>query len=136
MMALPCFVIGLTPTYAEVGYAAPALLLVLRMIQGAAVGGEVPSAWVFVAEHAPPGHRGLNLGILQAGLTLGYLLAAPRNNSFGCSHHKRSYLMSGAFLLSWVECLGLSVCGYANGLMKHRFSRRWRRNVKNGRRHR
>ena len=76
MMALPCFVIGLMPTYAEVGYVAPGLLLLLRIIQGIAVGGEVPSAWVFVAEHSPPSRRGLSLGILQAGLTLGYLLAA------------------------------------------------------------
>jgi MFS family permease len=40
------------------------------------VGGEVPSAWVFVAEHAPKGHRGYALGVLQAGLTFGYLIGA------------------------------------------------------------
>jgi MFS family permease len=45
-------------------------------LQGAAVGGEVPSAWVFVAEHAPPGRRGYALGFLQAGLTFGYLIGA------------------------------------------------------------
>ena len=44
--------------------------------QGIAVGGEVPGAWVFVAEHAPAGHRGYALGFLQAGLTFGYLLGA------------------------------------------------------------
>ena len=55
---------------------APLLLLALRIFQGAAVGGEVPSAWVFVAEHAPPGRRGYALGFLQAGLTFGYLLGA------------------------------------------------------------
>jgi len=76
LMALPCLLIGVMPTYAEIGYWAPLILLALRILQGAAVGGEVPSAWVFVAEHAPKGHRGYALGVLQAGLTFGYLLGA------------------------------------------------------------
>ncbi|MFJ2714178.1 MFS transporter [Pseudomonas sp. NPDC087346] len=76
MMALPCLLIGIMPTYAQIGYFAPLLLLALRILQGAAVGGEVPSAWVFVAEHAPSGHRGYALGFLQAGLTFGYLIGA------------------------------------------------------------
>jgi len=76
MMALPCLLIGIMPTYAQIGYFAPLLLLALRVLQGAAVGGEVPSAWVFVAEHAPTGHRGYALGFLQAGLTFGYLIGA------------------------------------------------------------
>ncbi|KAB0487589.1 Major Facilitator Superfamily protein [Pseudomonas reinekei] len=76
MMALPCLLIGIMPTYAQIGYFAPLLLLALRVLQGAAVGGEVPSAWVFVAEHAPVGHCGYALGFLQAGLTFGYLLGA------------------------------------------------------------
>jgi len=76
MMALPCLLIGLMPTYADIGYAAPLILLALRILQGAAVGGEVPSAWTFVAEHAPSGRRGYALGFLQAGLTFGYLLGA------------------------------------------------------------
>ncbi|WP_248920806.1 MFS transporter [Pseudomonas entomophila] len=76
MMALPCLLIGVMPTYADIGYAAPLILLALRILQGAAVGGEVPSAWTFVAEHAPAGRRGYALGFLQAGLTFGYLLGA------------------------------------------------------------
>jgi MFS family permease len=76
MMALPCLLIGVMPTYAELGYAAPLLLLGLRIVQGAAVGGEVPSAWVFVAEHVPRERRGYALGFLQAGLTFGYLIGA------------------------------------------------------------
>src|SRR5471032_1561937 len=76
LMALPCLLIGVMPTYADIGYWAPLILLALRILQGAAVGGEVPSAWVFVAEHAPKGHRGYALGVLQAGLTFGYLLGA------------------------------------------------------------
>lgn len=76
MMALPCLLIGVLPTYAQIGFAAPLVLLAMRILQGAAVGGEVPSAWVFVAEHTPAGHRGYALGVLQAGLTFGYLIGA------------------------------------------------------------
>ncbi|OHX13165.1 MFS transporter [Chromobacterium sphagni] len=76
LMAGPCLLIGLLPTYADIGYAAALILLALRILQGAAVGGEVPSAWSFVAEHAPLKRRGYALGVLQAGLTFGYLLGA------------------------------------------------------------
>lgn len=75
-MALPCLVIGILPGYATIGLWAPLCLLIARLVQGAALGGEVPNAWVFVAEHTPSRHRGLALGMLQAGLTFGYMLAA------------------------------------------------------------
>lgn len=73
LMALPTLFMGLLPTYAVIGAAAPVLLLVLRALQGAAVGGEVPGAWVFVAEHVPGRHVGFACGVLTAGLTLGIL---------------------------------------------------------------
>ncbi|CAG9298096.1 MFS transporter [Celerinatantimonas diazotrophica] len=75
-VAIPCLMIGLLPSYAQIGIWSPLLLLLARLIQGAALGGEVPNAWVFVAEHAPKEHRGYSLGLLQAGLTLGYMFAA------------------------------------------------------------
>lgn len=75
-MAIPCLCIGLLPGFEQAGYAAPALLLLARLVQGAALGGEVPNAWVFVAEHVPEARRGYALGLLQAGLTVGYMLAA------------------------------------------------------------
>lgn len=75
LMAIPTLLIGLLPTYAVIGIAAPLLLLLMRLLQGAAVGGEVPGAWVFVAEHVP--HRiGLACGVLTSGLTLGILLGS------------------------------------------------------------
>ena len=49
LMAVPTLVIGLLPTYASIGIAAPLLLLAMRVLQGAAIGGEMPGAWVFVA---------------------------------------------------------------------------------------
>ena len=76
LMALPTLCIGLLPTYAAIGIWAPLLLLALRVFQGAAIGGEVPGAWVFVAEHVPPRHVGFACGTLTAGLTGGILLGS------------------------------------------------------------
>jgi MFS family permease len=76
LMALPTLAIGLLPTWAEVGYAAPLALLLLRILQGAAVGGEVPGAWTFVAEHVPPHRVGFACGLLTAGLTVGILVGS------------------------------------------------------------
>lgn len=76
LMAVPTLLIGLTPTYATLGYAAPVLLLVFRMMQGAAIGGEGPGAWVFVSEHVPPGRVGLAVGMLTGGLTGGIMLGS------------------------------------------------------------
>ncbi|KNC06491.1 MFS transporter [Klebsiella sp. RIT-PI-d] len=76
LMALPTLAIGLLPTYATAGLAAPLLLLLMRILQGAAIGGEVPGAWVFVAEHVPEGRIGIACGTLTAGLTVGILLGS------------------------------------------------------------
>lgn len=76
MMALPTLMIGLLPTYQQIGIWAPLCLLALRILQGAAIGGEVPGAWVFVAEHAPERHTGLACSMITSGLTLGILLGA------------------------------------------------------------
>ncbi|MEO8900219.1 MAG: MFS transporter [Polyangiaceae bacterium] len=76
LMALPTLGMGLLPTYASVGAAAPLLLLLLRILQGAAIGGEVPGAWVFVSEHVPERHTGFAVGTLTAGLTAGILLGS------------------------------------------------------------
>ncbi len=86
LMAVPTLLMGMLPTYASIGIAAPLALLALRILQGAAIGGEVPGAWVFVAEHVPARHTGYACGTLTAGLTagilLGSLLATLINSSF------------------------------------------------------
>ena len=85
LMAVPTLAIGLLPTYASIGIAAPMLLLLMRILQGVAIGGEVPGAWVFVAEHVPEQRFGLGIGTLTAGLTTGILigsLMAGAINSF------------------------------------------------------
>lgn len=76
LMAVPTLVIGLLPTYASIGVAAPLLLLAMRVLQGAAIGGEMPGAWVFVAEHVPAQRYGLGVGTLTAGITGGILLGS------------------------------------------------------------
>jgi MFS family permease len=76
LMALPTLFIGCLPTYASIGIFAPLLLLMMRLCQGLAVGGEVPGAWTFVAEHVPQNRIGLACGILTSGLSLGILLGS------------------------------------------------------------
>ena len=86
LMSVPTLAIGLLPTYQTLGIWAPLLLLALRIVQGAAIGGEVPGAWVFVAEHVPARHIGFACGTLTAGLTggilLGSLVATAMNTQF------------------------------------------------------
>ena len=76
LMAIPTLLMGLLPTYAQAGVLAPILLLLLRIMQGAAIGGEAPGAWVFVSEHVSPRHRTLAVGALSAGLCAGILLGS------------------------------------------------------------
>ena len=76
LMAIPTFAIGLLPTYASIGVFAPILLLLMRVMQGAAIGGEIPGAWVFVSEHVPANRMGLACGVLTSGLTLGILIGS------------------------------------------------------------
>jgi MFS family permease len=75
LMGLSTLGIGLLPTYTNLGIWAPLLLLLFRILQGVAVGGEVPGAWVFVSEHVPS-RVGLACGILTGGLTGGILLGS------------------------------------------------------------
>ncbi|RDI97419.1 MFS transporter [Dyella solisilvae] len=76
LMALPTLAIGLLPVYASAGALAPLLLLLMRVVQGVAIGGEVPGAWVFVAEHAPRGRVGFACACLTSGLTAGILIGS------------------------------------------------------------
>ncbi|MGO3858023.1 MFS transporter [Neisseriaceae bacterium CLB008] len=76
LMALPTMAIGLMPTFASIGYAAPILLLLMRILQGIAIGGEVPGAWTFVSEHVPKKRVGFANGLLTCGLSAGILFGA------------------------------------------------------------
>jgi len=69
------FAIGLVPGYATIGWAAPILVLILRLLQGLALGGEYGGAATYVAEHAPKGQRGFWTSWIQTTATLGLFLA-------------------------------------------------------------
>jgi MFS family permease len=69
------FAIGLVPGYATIGWAAPILVLILRLLQGLALGGEYGGAATYVAEHAPQGQRGFWTSWIQTTATLGLFLA-------------------------------------------------------------
>ncbi len=75
LMGASTFLIGLVPGYAQIGLLAPLLVLLLRLIQGLALGGEYGGAATYVAEHAPPGKRGFYTSFIQTTATLGLFLS-------------------------------------------------------------
>jgi MFS family permease len=75
IMGLSTFMVGLLPSYASVGVAAPIALVALRLLQGLALGGEYGGAATYVAEHAPQGKRGLYTSFIQTTATLGLFAA-------------------------------------------------------------
>ncbi len=75
LMGLSTFVVGLLPSYASIGVAAPILLVLMRIIQGLALGGEYGGAATYVAEHAPNNKRGLYTSFIQTTATLGLFAA-------------------------------------------------------------
>lgn len=75
-MATSTLLIGLLPGYVTLGILSPILLVVIRIMQGISIGGEVPGSSIFVAEHLYRGNRGLGVGIIFMGLTLGNVMGS------------------------------------------------------------
>jgi MFS family permease len=75
IMGLSTFFVGVLPSYASIGVAAPVMLVVLRLLQGLALGGEYGGAATYVAEHAPNHKRGLYTSFIQTTATLGLFAA-------------------------------------------------------------
>jgi len=75
IMGFSTFLVGVLPTYATIGVAAPVILILLRLAQGLALGGEYGGAATYVCEHAPPGKRGLYTSFIQTTATLGLFLS-------------------------------------------------------------
>jgi len=75
IMGTSTALVGLLPSYAQVGVIAPVILIALRLLQGLALGGEYGGAATYVAEHAPPGKRGLYTSWIQTTATLGLFLS-------------------------------------------------------------
>ncbi len=93
-MAVPSLLISVLPTYQHIGIAAPILLLILRLMQGAATGGEVPTAIAFIAEFYPNERKTMACALLLAGIFTGFFLASFIQIIL-------SYLLSAAQLQSW-----------------------------------
>src|SRR6478672_6499475 len=75
IMCISTFAIGLVPGYQTIGFAAPIIVLILRLLQGLALGGEYGGAATYVAEHAPPNRRGFFTSWIQTTATLGLFLS-------------------------------------------------------------
>jgi MFS family permease len=75
IMGMSTFVVGILPSYAHIGIAAPVILILLRLLQGLALGGEYGGAATYVAEHAPHGKRGIYTSWIQTTATLGLFLS-------------------------------------------------------------
>ena len=75
LMGSATFLIGLLPTYAQAGTTAAGLLILLRILQGIALGGEYGGAAIYVAEHSPPNKRGASTGWIQTSASFGLLAA-------------------------------------------------------------
>src|SRR5688572_26471436 len=75
IMGCATALIGVLPTYAQIGVAAPVALLIIRILQGLALGGEYGGAAVYVAEHVPDGRRGFYTSFIQITATLGLFLS-------------------------------------------------------------
>nr|MCU0781314.1 MHS family MFS transporter [Akkermansiaceae bacterium] len=75
VMGLSTALVGVLPTYEKIGFLAPIILVVLRLAQGLALGGEYGGAATYVAEHAPPGKRGSYTSWIQTTATLGFFLS-------------------------------------------------------------
>ena len=95
LMAVSTLGMAVLPNYATVGVAAPVLLLLMRVSQGAAIGGEVPGAWTFISEHLPLKHIGFACGIVCAGLSMGILLGSTA-----------AAIVNGVFSASQLESFG------------------------------
>lgn len=75
LMGVSTFIVGILPSYAQIGIAAPIILILLRLLQGLALGGEYGGAATYVAEHAPPGERGSYTSWIQTTATMGLFLS-------------------------------------------------------------
>jgi MFS family permease len=75
IMGSSTFIVGLLPSYASIGIAAPIILIILRILQGLALGGEYGGAATYVAEHAPQGKRGMFTSWIQTTATMGLFMS-------------------------------------------------------------
>ncbi|HEY9572621.1 MAG TPA: MFS transporter [Pusillimonas sp.] len=111
IMGLSTFLVGVLPSYSSIGMAAPVILIVLRLLQGLALGGEYGGAATYVAEHAPQNRRGFHTGWIQTTATMGLFLSLLVILGIRSSLSEEAFMDWGwriPFLIS-VVLLGISV---------------------------
>src|SRR3546814_9654805 len=94
LMGIATAGVGMIPSAASIGIAAPIIVILLRVLQGLALGGEYGGAAIYVAEHSPPGKRGFSTSFIQASVVGGFVLRLIV--VLGCKA-----LMPGALSESW-----------------------------------
>ncbi len=103
LMALPTFLIGLIPSYQQIGIAATISLVLLRSIQGLAIGGEIPGSIVFAYELSNLKNKALNTNIVVAGTNIGFFLASMLGafllgkHNFGIDAWRIAFIIGGIF---------------------------------------
>mgnify|MGYP000290609966 FL=1 len=103
LMALPTFLIGLIPSYQQIGIAATISLVLLRSIQGLAIGGEIPGSIVFAYELSDLKNKALNTNIVVAGTNIGFFLASMLGafllgkHNFGIDAWRIAFILGGIF---------------------------------------
>ncbi|MEN9572455.1 MAG: hypothetical protein RL514_310 [Verrucomicrobiota bacterium] len=107
LMGVATFLIGVLPTYAQVGVLAPVLLVTLRFVQGLGVGGEWGGAVLMAVEHGAAGKRGLHASWVQAGVPIGLLLATAVFNL--CSSMPEEQFLSWGWRVPFL--LGILLTG-------------------------
>lgn len=94
MMAIPTCILGILPTYQQIGIVAPILLIIIRLVQGLAVGGNYGGSFVFAIEHAKPNKEGFIGSLVMVGVIVGILLGSAAAAIF-------SHLLSPDSLELW-----------------------------------
>jgi len=95
LMGVSTFIVGILPSYAQIGIAAPIILILLRLLQGLALGGEYGGAATYVAEHAPPGERGSYTSWIQTTATMGLFLSFAGDHHLPCGARGRGVRRMG-----------------------------------------
>lgn len=108
-MGIATMVIGLLPTYAQIGIAAPILLVICRLIQGIAVGGEWGGAVLMAIEHSPPNRRGFYGSVVQIGFPLGMALGTA--SFFALAYLSDAQFMAWGWRVPFVASALLVVVG-------------------------
>ena len=136
LMAGATGAVGLIPSYSSIGYLAPVLLVICRLLQGFSTGGEWGGAAAFLIEYAPPGKRGLTGSWQQFSTQIGGLTGSLSAALLAASLSEAvSMPGAGAFRFFAASCLGRSAIICAGKSRKRQLSSmRWKHALSNGRR--